>query len=628
MADNNTPSEIYGTIGMRATNEEARNNSDKKTPDNIIMNYGDEYPKHKPLYDQAPIHQLEPKDHFLYNTNIDTDRSSPYYGAVYNNSDRYPDTRNRNQAEYLIPGKDHFINDKNVNTWTGDNYNPRDPYNQANITNETPFMTNSGKRAPTFAGSATPINQTNDAEKEKIIEFGLENAELNRINGKKPGGSLSAAKYKLDTGKEYLPPPISPIHPFYRMMTPDAAQTIINHAYNRFQHPVTDVEHRKSFRNLFFTRPECYIMCTDQPGTHNKWSLSLQCERDDDIASSCARMPHICKMLSPVYVTGTFGTNFTNDNFNYLLSNRAMGFTVAEETLSTAESVGRSVEGYTVVPGMHIESHQGGTISVTFRDTKHLEVYEYHRLWMIYIAKRKRGVFEPPFARYNYGNDYPISFGDLSSKDVAFFLHPYDRALEYTASLFDIVTNEANDRMLYWCKYYGIYPTQVSISGLNSEMSGPMTSEITVEVTYRYQYKLPCINKTLVEFNFNAGVTNNIGKAINPSILNVSNGYINDPYFVKMNSSDGKYRYVPYGGGAGMFTGTPYIVMGRFNRDISNPNGTGDYTVHPFLRFMGVNNKLINNVGNLGYQQTSPLSSDSNLVGIDGGSNNSYLHNV
>ena len=632
MADSNTPKEISGTVGMRATNSEAQENDRKVNPitpnsDNIIMNfvdlkYGDEYPKHKPLYDQHATHELEPIDHFLYNTGVETDTSSPYYGAVYNNARRFPSSRNNNNATYLIPREDHFINDQNVNTWTGEDYNPNDPYDSEHITGSTPFKTRSGKRAPSFAGSATPINQTKDPDKENVIKYGLENAELNRVNNKKAGGDLSAAKYaeKIDMGKEYLPPPISPVHPFYRMMTPAAAQTIINHAYNRFQHPVTDVEHRKAFRNLFFTRPECYIMCSDLPGTHNKWGLSSQCERDDDIASSCSRMPHICKMLSPVYVTGTFGTNFKMDNFNYLLSNRVLGFAVPEETLSVADSVGRSVEGYTVTPGMQMESHQGGTFSVTFRDTKHLEVYEYFRLWMIYIAKRKRGIFEPPFAKYNYSNDFPVSFGNLDNRDLAYFLHPYDRALEYTASVFDVVTNEANDRVLYWCKYYGIYPTGLSISGLSSDLGGPMVNEVTVDVTFRYQYKLPCVNKTLVEFNFNAGICDETGKITRGNELNSSCGYIHNARFIKFDDQWSEHNishYVPYSGAGGMFTGTPYIVMGRFGKDVSSANGNGETTIHPFLRFMDVNNDLINNVGNLGYHYGQPLSNNYKAAGID-----------
>jgi hypothetical protein len=54
-------------------------------------------------------------------------------------------------------------------------------------------------------------------------------------------------------------------------------------------------------------------------------------------------------------------------------------------------------------------------------------------------------------------------------------LHPYDRALDYCASLFDIVTNESGTKILYWCKYYGIYPIQATPSGLTNTNNSPLT---------------------------------------------------------------------------------------------------------------------------------------------------------
>ena len=155
---------------------------------------------------------------------------------------------------------------------------------------------------------------------------------------------------------------------------------------------------------------------------------------------------------------------------------------------------------------------------------------------------------------------------------------------------------------------------------MSSDLGAAMASDITVDVTFRYQYKLPCVNKSLVEFNFNAGITNSIGKATDSTNLNVSDGYLNAQHFFgfrDQNINSAANHYIPYEGGGGMFTGTPYIVMGRYNRDVSNTNGTGQITVHPFLRFMGVNNTMINNVGNLRYQHTSKLSSLNKAVGID-----------
>ena len=170
-------------------------------------------------------------------------------------------------------------------------------------------------------------------------------------------------------------------------------------------------------------------------------------------------------MLAPVYVTGTFGrSGIRGDNFNYLLSNRCMGLAPSGATLSQQETVGKSIQGYTVTPGMHYEGRQGATISVTFRDTKYLEVYEYIRMWMLYIWKLKYGIFAPSFNGYKYSNGFEPP-GAVKNPSR---LHPFDRALDYTCSMFDFINDESDSFPRYWCKYFGMYPIDVQIEGLSN----------------------------------------------------------------------------------------------------------------------------------------------------------------
>lgn len=528
-------------------------------------------------------------------------------------------------SRYEFTPRDHFIRDDYNNMWHSGNINEIDSnmVNRENLTYarqvDPQYRYSNGKQlmtGQTFSGSTTDINPTKDPDKESVITYGLEQAEINRINNRPLGTPVDADIF--DVNKAIDIPPVSPLQPFTRMLDPDMAQVLNTFAYNRFHYPIADLEHRKAFRNLFFTRPECYIYCTEG-------KLSEQCEHDDTIASSHSRYPHISKMLSPVYVTGTFGPGYKDkylrDNINYMLSNRAKGFSITEETLSVNESVGKSIEGYTVVPGMHVESHQGGTISVSFTDTKYLEIYEYFRIWMNYIYKRKKGVLEPPFAKYSYKNNFP-TFGTgsvMAPEDKAFWLHPYDRALEYCASLFDFVTNEANDRILYWCKYYGIYPISLAINGLNSESNQPMAGEITVDVTFRYQYKLPCENKSLVEFNFNTGITDVNGHLSEGLQMDTVNGFIsNDQMFKTFDASLNNRRHnIPYIGGANMFVGTPYIVMNRFKREPTR-DSKGQLTVWPYLKFLPLTNDRMNTYGNLGITSyRDALSDGSRVIGSD-----------
>ena len=336
--------------------------------------YGVEFPRNGPLYQTIRPKQITPDMHFGW-TNMDG-KTGDITESDKNPMERYMYKRTNNQPKYLIPVKDHFTQDLNVNTYAGKDYKVPETVDSSTIDPSSPFYTGgkNQKQAKVFSGATTIINQEKDPDKEKVMLYGLEDMEYKRVNGNTVERSIYS--YDATTGK--MPPPTSPLHPFVRMTDPRAAQSIVNHSYNRYQYPISDIEHRKAFRNVFFTRPECYIMC-------KQGVLAQQCENDEDIATSFMRMPHICKMLSPVYVTHTFGTNNDDDNINYLLSNRITGLSTEALALSTNETGTKSIEGFSVVTGMHMESNQGGSLTVTFRDTKYLEVFEYFRVWMLYI---------------------------------------------------------------------------------------------------------------------------------------------------------------------------------------------------------------------------------------------------
>ena len=326
-------------------------------------------------------------------------------------------------------------------------------------------------------------------------------------------------------------------------------------------------------------------MCADNGSV----KLSQQAEYDEDFNTSYARMPHISKLLSPVYVTGTFGqSKIDGDNFNYLLSNRCMGLAPSGATLSTQDTVGKSIQGYTVTPGMHYEGRQGATVSVTFRDTKYLEVYEYIRLWMLYIWKIKYGVFAPSFNGYKYLNGFP------KPGNVGEHMHPFDRALDYTASLFDFVMDESDTFARYWCKYFGMYPIDVQIEGLSNSNNDALKEEMVVTVTFKYAYKIENTTKTLIEFNYNAGVCDNLGQ---PN--SVASSLLHSDQF---NYSDSPNGILPHhvGPGAG-FVGTPYVVLMNVKKDLFNDMKSHD-TVSACLRFSPIiKDRNFDHAINMGY---------------------------
>ena len=514
-------------------------------------------------------HTLQPSDHFKTDGFGKPIKGQDNY--IGNVQDKYTVRLNesrRTEYNFLVHDKsEHFIRDMNDTQ----HMDPKAETRPVVVPNSSVINDTMDPRKVVFSGATTNVNPFNDPEMQSIIDYGL--------------SSVVEAKYN-ESG-EYKPP-ISPMHPFTRMIDlkhQNYHQIANLTTFNRFHIPIADVEHRKAFRHVFFTRPECYVMCAED----GKVRLSQQAEYDEDFNTSYARMPYISKLLSPVYIVGTFGqSKIDKDNFNYLLSNRCMGLSPTGATLSTQDTVGKSIQGYTVTPGMHYEGRQGSTISIIFRDTKYLEIYEYIRMWMLYIWKIKYGIFAPSFNGYKYMNGFP------KGTKVEQHMHPFDRALDYTISMFDFVMDESDTFVRYWCKYFGMYPIDLQVEGLSNSNNDALKEEMRVSVTFKYAYKIENTTKTLIEFNYNAGVCDNLGQP-----MAVANELLHSDQF---NYTDSPNGILPHhvGPGAG-FVGTPYIVLMNVKKDIFNDTDSHS-TISPCLRFSPlIKDRKFDHAINMGY---------------------------
>ena len=399
-----------------------------------------------------------------------------------------------------------------------------------------------------FRGTTTYLNPEKDEEKDHIMKYGLESAD--RIVHPDTSGVVRST----DENNAAQLTPTSPLHPFMRSY-PDRARAAIVTAYNRTKVPVIDIEHRKAFRHIFITRPECYLMSgIDQP--------CLQAMNDEDMNTCWFRMPHVLRALSPVYVVQCASVPHYA-NWNFLLSNRVQGMTTGPNTLTVLDNMTKTDDGATLVMGKNMTTPYAGQLELSFLDTKYMDVYEMLRIWMIYIHKRAKGKFFPPFNGYQYENGFYGPGGAASGKNAGGYglLHPYDRAIEYCASIYDIVTNEAGDKILYWCKYYGVFPTNVSNGMLSNQKNGPLNGEATISATFQYQYKRENVFKNLVEFNYNAGLVDSVGKVREDAAAYLRNSV---PFLYREKGQGGTSYTNPnitnYVGAASMFTGSPYII--------------------------------------------------------------------
>lgn len=454
-------------------------------------------------------------------------------------------------------------------------YDPNDTTEGSKTKDVSAYYQTDGQRK--FAGSASQlVDELTEKDKKYITDYDLYNFEKDA--------------YGLRD--------LSPLGPFYRATgyaegdrfgmdrtAVDVARYANLFSYNRTRQPIADIEWRKGFRYTFITRPECYIMGSDGV----QLSLCDQCVGDENFYTSFMRMPQICYLLSPSYVTNSNG-----DNFNYLLSNRLLGLTPSGTTLDQLQSMQKATNTASVVPGTWVSTDYGGTLNLAFRDTKYLEVYEMLRLWIRYITNIYTGTFASSYSTYGISNNYSDLMHGIRKKipigeGWRKYIHPYDRALDYCATIFDIVTNEAGTKILYWCKYVGVYPISAEPGGLANSSNEAITAEQTVNSTFYYQGKVECNSRSLIEFNYNAGIVDECGN-FNAKGLTKSMSYLIRDNYYPTASHD---RNENYAGPAGLFTGRPYIVLTDESVGVGK-FGPNNYRFIPQLRFMQLEDEVAN----------------------------------
>lgn len=572
----NTTADYYRTTGeaeaKRVDLIQAQGEPESKPPvrGSLTTAWDESYPKASSIPAVAP-QAISPEDHFRGDggTTVSETRNKLY--------------ATQDDAKYMKTPEEHFIYDAN------------DP----KLSKIKPYTVdeNGENPVPTFSGSATHINPLDDPEIKQISDYGY----------------ATYADSKASEDGEYAEAPVSPFVPFTRM-DPIMAQKATISAYNRFHIPVADNEFRKGFRHIFITRPECYVCCIGG-------GLSEQAAYDEDFASAYTRAPYLCELLSPSYITPT---NFSSDrtdseiksNFNFLLSNRVLGMTTGSLDIGVLENVTKSIPGYTVTTPSFLGGVANGSLELSFRDTKNLEVSEFIRLWILYMHKRHSGIFSPPYNGYQRvngfisgktnddGSEAPSDQSQAMSGAHYYMYHPYDRAIEYPCTIFDIVTDETDSKILYMCTYMGAYPAQLS-SPLTNENNAPIT-EAKVSVTFRYQARIENRNTCMVLFNHNAGITDEIGRPVSwasnidealPILINAENE-VNQKAFSLGN----------YIGAASMFVGSPYIVIGASQKNPMAPanspysDRTDGVLYKPYLKFMPINAPELVKHANLGIQ--------------------------
>jgi len=347
------------------------------------------------------------------------------------------------------------------------------------------------------------------------------------------------------------------------------AKTMRYYLYNRFKSPDTNLAHNKSFTYVFFTRPDLNIL----KKTGQTADIADQCLNHTESTMLWYRNPALFKLLVDRSRCGDV------DNFNMLLSNACTNFSVEDENLSFIE-VGRSWHDYAIQYGDSYSGRTAGQITVNFTDDKYYSVVNQIKLWITYIDNVARGAWLPSYnlhnidssgtvlatcntCRYTFAvvptttinahcpncRSADVNVGKASRIPQPNDSHVYTRTLDYAASAYVFKVGEDGSDILYWSKYYGLFPINTGASALSWELTSPPGEAPKLSINFRYAFKRDMSPVSLIEFNRNANATRD--RAVVPSESPWAEGYnhSNRPYvgtpYVELQLPQGNPELVP-----------------------------------------------------------------------------------
>lgn len=307
----------------------------------------------------------------------------------------------------------------------------------------------------------------------------------------------------------------------------DIAKAIKYYMYNRFKTPDINLAYNKTFTYVFFTRPDLNLL-NYRGGANN------QVKNHSETAMLWRRNPDLFKLLTD------YKRCKDNNNFNMLLSNQVTSFDIQDEQLSTVEA-GKSWNSYEMIYGDEYSGKGPGEFTCNFVETSDYSIINLLRLWITYIHNVKRGAWRPS---YNLlGNSDKISINPNAS-------HVYTKTLDYAASCYVIKCGPDGEDILYWTKYYGIFPTNTGASALSWDIATPVGDAPKLSIKFRYCFKRDLSPISLLEFNSNANIKDST-EAKSEDSFNPNYGHSSRPY-----------------------VGAPFIEM-KFNNPIAFRNDGG-----------------------------------------------------
>ena len=245
--------------------------------------------------------------------------------------------------------------------------------------------------------------------------------------------------------------------------------------FSRFYAIYPDMEMPADLKSyIFITRPELNLTA-DSGGVRlaNQPSIRLSEDNiyDNRLQYLAAMNPEIMYMLTEDY---------NNDHqFIPYLQGRAESLQLPDYQIRTSEFAVPFYSYKFNYPTVTNESITGGTFDVAFREDVDLRITKMFQFWIYYMDAVMKNKMKPTRE------------------------HVLDNSYDFMCSVYEIITDPGSERILFWAKYTGCYPTSVPISNLSHNLRS--TAENKVNITFNYMMVEAMEPRVITDFNLNAG---------------------------------------------------------------------------------------------------------------------------
>lgn len=166
-----------------------------------------------------------------------------------------------------------------------------------------------------------------------------------------------------------------------------------------------------------------------------------------------------------------------------VITTKAMSYTVGDMEIKTLDK-GNTFFGHMIKYGKHSEDHKiAGSMSIDFRNDRYLSILKMTYLWMCYI--------------------YLVS---KTKSIVPTMDHQTNGILDYTGSIYYLVTRRDGREIVYWEKLVGVFPTRSPLSMFSFSDNMILEDKISIDFAYSIRSD-PCDPSILIDINMLSGDT-------------------------------------------------------------------------------------------------------------------------